>query len=140
MEGSPELRASPPRLCQVYADSQLAFGHELAATVAANSGSHTWGAIKAPDVGCGQGGIAEAFGSLRATVTAVEPNRNRIGDLGRRLANASFGTPFSAVTGDGHNLLFPEGVFDVVIQSDLAEHMKSPPRVVEEAGRVVHAG
>jgi len=125
---------------QTYTDSRLAFGQELGRRLAAYRDAQSWQGAAVLDVGCGDGSIAQAFAGCGAQVTAVERSLNRVANMARRLASQSAGPRFRLLAGDGHELPFANEKFDLIILSDVIEHVKNPPRVLQEAARVLRPG
>ena len=81
------------------------------------------------DAGCGDGVISEPVLKMGNNVTSVElPG---IVTLAPR-----YRTPF-AVAGDAERLAFASGIFDLVIASEVVEHLWDPESFFDEAYRVL---
>ncbi len=84
------------------------------------------------DVGGGPGYFAEAFTRAGATYTALDA------DLGE-LAGRGVPGP-GTVLGDGRQLPFADGSFDVAYSSNVLEHVDGPWRMADEMVRVTRPG
>ena len=81
------------------------------------------------DVGCGDGVISEPIEKMGNNVTSIElPG---IANLARRCGVSS------VVTGDAELLAFASDSFDVVLASEVVEHMWNPKDFLDEAHRVL---
>jgi 2-polyprenyl-3-methyl-5-hydroxy-6-metoxy-1,4-benzoquinol methylase len=127
-------------LWEAYNTSRVAFGEELARILATQSGFTSWANARVLDVGCGAGQIARAFVAQGAQVTAFEPNHENAVDVKRRLVNEFMDGRLCVLAADGHELPFVDNAFDVVILSDVLEHVKKPERVAQEVARVLRSG
>jgi 2-polyprenyl-3-methyl-5-hydroxy-6-metoxy-1,4-benzoquinol methylase len=127
-------------LWEAYNTSRAAFGEELAGILARHAGVTSWVGAKVLDVGCGTGQIARAFVAGGAQVTAFEPTYQNSANMARRLAKEISTGRLCALAADGHQLPFVDNAFDVVILSDVLEHVKKPERVAQEVARVLRPG
>jgi SAM-dependent methyltransferase len=84
------------------------------------------------DFGCGTGGNSDAFARL-GEVVGVEPNAGALA-----LAHARGAARFCQ--GSGTSLPFAPGAFDVVVASDVLEHIKDDAAAVREIARVLRPG
>src|SRR5437870_5737883 len=82
------------------------------------------------DVGAGGGALAEAMAEAGSRVVALDVQDHRGPAIGR--------TPF--VRGRGEHLPFSDGAFDVVLSSNVLEHVGEPSPLIAELGRVCRPG
>lgn len=107
---------------------------------------HIGPGTKVIDVGCGAG--RHSFEAYRrgAEVIAFDQNATDLADVDTLLrAMAEAGeTPPSAsaetVVGDALELPYPDGTFDVVIASEILEHVPADDKVIDELIRVLKVG
>ena len=90
------------------------------------------GSLRILDYGCGTGGNALAYASL-GTVVGAEPDSAAV-----RLAHIRGGASYCR-TG-GTQLPFRENSFDVVMASDVLEHIEQDREAVSEIARVLRPG
>ncbi len=90
------------------------------------------GALRILDYGCGTGGNTTGYGQF-GSVTGVEPDPHAV-----RLAQARGGGSYCRA--DGVRLPFRDGTFDVVIASDVLEHIKDDSGAMTEMARVLRPG
>ncbi len=84
------------------------------------------------DIGGGPGYFRDAFAAAGARYVALDADVGEMSGLGR--------IPDSTVVGDGMNLPFRDGAFDVVYSSNVIEHVPQPWRLADEALRVTRPG
>ena len=84
------------------------------------------------DFGCGTGGNTTTYGRFGTTV-GIEPDSNAV-----RLAQARGGASYCC--GNGVQLPFRAAAFDVIIASDVLEHIEADSAAVEEMVRVLRPG
>jgi SAM-dependent methyltransferase len=101
---------------------------DLLRTVAGNRA----GSLRILDYGCGTGGNTQAYSSL-GEVVGIEPEASAI-----RLANRRGGAWYCRA--NGIHLPFRHGVFDVVLASDVLEHIENDTAAVAEIARVTQVG
>ena len=90
------------------------------------------GSLRILDYGCGTGGNSLAYTSL-GTVIGIEPDGVAV-----RLANQRGGAEYCRTTGT--RLPFRQGSFDVVVASDVLEHIEDDVEAVSEIARVLRLG
>ncbi|KAF7307602.1 Methyltransf-25 domain-containing protein [Mycena indigotica] len=93
------------------------------------------------DVGCGPGTITVDLACLvpQGHVTGIEPSaeQEEVLDKARHLASSQGVTNLTFSRGDGHNLPFPDNMFDVVHAHQVLQHVADPVKVLSEMKRVV---
>lgn len=119
-----------------YSASRPVAAAELRRMLGARLGQERWDGVAVLDLGCGDGAIAESFAAAGARVVALDIDPWRVENTRRRAATAGF----AVLAADGHRLPFPGGVFDLVLMSDVIEHVKDPARVLAEVTRVLRSG
>lgn len=89
------------------------------------------------DVGCGHGFITSMIAkNTKARVTGTDFSKSAVSQAGEfyKLPNLSF------VDGDAKKLPFDDNSFDLVVSSEIIEHIPGPQDVIEEFYRVVKPG
>jgi 2-polyprenyl-6-hydroxyphenyl methylase/3-demethylubiquinone-9 3-methyltransferase len=94
--------------------------------------------LRALDLGCGGGILAEEFARLGVSVTGVDPSAASI-DAARRHAEQQ-GLAIRYEVAQGEALPFAPGRFDVVYCCDVLEHVADVGQVIAEVARVLAAG
>jgi 2-polyprenyl-6-hydroxyphenyl methylase / 3-demethylubiquinone-9 3-methyltransferase len=89
--------------------------------------------LRALDVGCGGGFLAEEFARLGCQVVGVDPSAVSI-DTARRHATG-FGLDIDYRVGSGEHLPVSDGEFDLVLCCDVLEHVSDLDRVIGEISR-----
>ena len=90
------------------------------------------------DVGCGDG-VFLVYGELRGfNMTGLEISTTRVKRAKQLLR--SKGIYADVVVGDVNKIPFNDGVFDVVVASEVIEHVPDPLAAVSEMKRVVKSG
>jgi SAM-dependent methyltransferase len=84
------------------------------------------------DYGCGTGGNTSAYGSF-GSVVGIEPDSTAV-----QLAHRRGGARYCRTTGT--DLPFREGSFDVVMASDVLEHIEHDGKGILEIARVLRPG
>jgi SAM-dependent methyltransferase len=90
------------------------------------------GSFSILDYGCGTGGNISGYAQLGAVV-GIEPDATAV-----RLARARGGAEYCRTTGT--ELPFRQGAFDVVMASDVLEHIEDDLAAVSEIARVLRPG
>jgi len=96
------------------------------------------GAAKVLDVGCGRGFYEQLISEIypHYTVTAVDKNSDYL-----NVARSSLGgTKVKFMEGDATRLPFGDGEFDMVISTELLEHIRDDRLAIQEMQRVVKRG
>jgi ubiquinone/menaquinone biosynthesis C-methylase UbiE len=126
-------------LWEAYAASRERAALEIREVLDRRRGARAWPQARVLDLGCGDGAIAEGFAAAGARVVAMDLDPWRVANTAER-ASARPTAGFAVIAADGHALPYRDGVFDVVILSDLIEHVRDPRRVMREVARVLGPG
>ncbi|HEY7124753.1 MAG TPA: bifunctional 2-polyprenyl-6-hydroxyphenol methylase/3-demethylubiquinol 3-O-methyltransferase UbiG [Ktedonobacterales bacterium] len=94
--------------------------------------------LRALDVGCGGGLLAEEFARLGCRVTGIDPSEPSLATA-RAHAQAS-GLSIDYRVGVGEQLPFEDACFDLVYCCDVLEHVNNLERVIAETARVLKPG
>lgn len=94
--------------------------------------------LKALDIGCGAGLLAEEFARLGCDVTGVDPSGPALAAARRHAAGG--GLEIRYLAGSGEELPLPDQSFNVVLCCDVLEHVADLPRVIAETARVLKPG
>ncbi len=94
--------------------------------------------VRALDIGCGGGFLAEEFAHLGCRVVGVDPSAVSI-ETARRHAAAS-GLDVDYRVGSGERLPVADGEFDLVTCCDVLEHVSDLDAVTSETARVLKPG
>jgi 2-polyprenyl-6-hydroxyphenyl methylase / 3-demethylubiquinone-9 3-methyltransferase len=94
--------------------------------------------LRALDIGCGGGFLAEEFAALGCQVTGVDPSPVSIGAA--RTHAAGRGVHIDYLVGAGEELPVPDAAFDVACCCDVLEHVADLDRVISETARVLKPG
>jgi 2-polyprenyl-6-hydroxyphenyl methylase / 3-demethylubiquinone-9 3-methyltransferase len=94
--------------------------------------------MKALDIGCGGGILAEEFAAAGFEVTGIDPSENSL-NVARNHAKQN-GLTVTYQPGTGEDLSFPDHSFDVVYCCDVLEHVKDLPKCISEISRVLKPG
>jgi 2-polyprenyl-6-hydroxyphenyl methylase / 3-demethylubiquinone-9 3-methyltransferase len=94
--------------------------------------------LRALDIGCGGGFLAEEFDRLGCRVTGVDPSAVSI-ETARRHA-AETGRRIDYLVGSGEQLPVDDASFDLVYCCDVLEHVSDLDRVIAETARVLRPG
>lgn len=91
--------------------------------------------LRALDVGCGGGFMAEEFARLGCRVVGIDPSPVSI-RTARRHAVSS-GLEIEYVVGTGEELPFDSGSFDIAYCCDVLEHVSDLDLVIQETARIL---
>ena len=96
------------------------------------------GALRALDIGCGGGFLAEEFAAMGCHVTGIDPSPASIG-AARAHATAR-GLHIDYQVGSGEQLPAHDEAFDLAYCCDVLEHVSDVDRVISETARVLKPG
>src|SRR3989344_977592 len=91
--------------------------------------------LKLLDIGSHRGGYSIAFTKLGYDVTGLEFDLNKIKTA--KEVSKEYSTIISFVKGDATNMPFKENTFDIVILSNVIEHIKGTKKLLAEIRRVL---
>ena len=94
--------------------------------------------LRALDIGCGGGFLAEEFAALGCRVTGIDPSPVSIGAA--RAHAAARGLAIDYRVGPGEQLPAPHEAFDLAYCCDVLEHVSDLDRVISETARVLKPG
>jgi 2-polyprenyl-6-hydroxyphenyl methylase/3-demethylubiquinone-9 3-methyltransferase len=94
--------------------------------------------LKALDVGCGAGLLAEEFARLGFDVVGVDPSAVAIEAASAHAEKSGLRIRYQV--GAGEQLPVEDGAFDVVYCCDVLEHVADLPKVLAETARVMKPG
>lgn len=94
--------------------------------------------LRALDVGCGGGLLAEEFARVGCRVTGIDPSEPSL--AAARAHARTEGLDIDYRQGSGEALPFPDASFDLVYCCDVLEHVKDLSRVITEIARVLRPG
>jgi 2-polyprenyl-6-hydroxyphenyl methylase / 3-demethylubiquinone-9 3-methyltransferase len=94
--------------------------------------------VRALDVGCGGGLLAEEVARLGCRVTGIDPSAQSVEAAAAHARDS--GLPIEYVTGPGEQLPFGDGSFDLVYCCDVLEHVADLQQVLNETRRVLRPG
>ena len=126
--------SSPLYLLHGITPGRFAYFREVLARQRAT----TAGGLRALDIGCGGGFLAEEFAALGCQVTGVDPSPVSV-DAARAHA-AARGLRIDYRTGAGEDLPFPGAAFGAACCCDVLEHVADVNRVIGEAARILAPG
>lgn len=92
------------------------------------------------DVGCGSALVADRIADLDATYVGVDYGGHHAAYAAKRLAESGYRLVSAIGRCDGELLPFPDECFDVVVMSEVIEHLMQPERAVWEVARVLRPG
>ena len=91
--------------------------------------------LRALDIGCGGGFLAEEFAALGCQVTGIDPSPASI--EAARAHAASRGLRIDYRVGSGEHLPAPDAAFDLAFCCDVLEHVSDVNQVISETARVL---
>jgi 2-polyprenyl-6-hydroxyphenyl methylase / 3-demethylubiquinone-9 3-methyltransferase len=94
--------------------------------------------LRALDIGCGGGFLAEEFAALGCHVTGIDPSPVSIGAA--RAHAAARGLSIDYRVGSGEQLPAQDEAFDLAYCCDVLEHVSDLDRVISETARVLKPG
>lgn len=94
--------------------------------------------LKALDVGCGGGIMAEEVAAMGFAVIGVDPSRQSIATARNHAARSGLQIDYRESAGE--SLPFKDASFDLVYCCDVLEHVRDVGRVIAEAARVLKPG
>jgi 2-polyprenyl-6-hydroxyphenyl methylase/3-demethylubiquinone-9 3-methyltransferase len=94
--------------------------------------------LKALDVGCGAGLLAEEFARLGFDVVGVDPSAVAIEAARTHAEKSGLRIRYQVATGE--QLPVEDGAFDVIYCCDVLEHVADLPQVLAETARVMKPG
>jgi ubiquinone/menaquinone biosynthesis C-methylase UbiE len=92
------------------------------------------------DVGAGAGLVADRLADLRATYLGLEFSARNVRAGGAKFAEHTGPLSVSFFQGDAERMPLPGGSVDVVVMSEVIEHLMHPDRAVREVSRVLRPG
>lgn len=92
------------------------------------------------DVGCGSALVADRLLNCDATYVGLDFGGHHVEYAAKKLAGAHARLRSSVLRGDGERLPFADESFDVVVMSEVIEHLLQPERAVWEIARVLRTG
>ncbi|MBO8171541.1 MAG: methyltransferase domain-containing protein [Bacillaceae bacterium] len=93
---------------------------------------------KALDLGCGTGIYTLWLAKMGLRVTGIDISREMLHQAREKAAREN--VQVDLLSGDIHNLPFPDDIFDLVIGNIVLEFVDDPKQVVSEALRVIKKG
>lgn len=92
------------------------------------------------DVGCGSALVADRILDLDAHYVGLDFGAHHVEYAAKKLGSAPARLRSSVLRGDGEKLPFRDGSFDVVVMSEVIEHLLQPERAAWEIARVLRLG
>jgi SAM-dependent methyltransferase len=91
-------------------------------------------------VGCGSALVADRVLDLDASYVGLDFGGHHVSYAAKKLADLEVPLRSAVTRGDGERLPFPDGSFDVVVMSEVIEHLLCPEFAVWEVARVLRSG
>jgi 2-polyprenyl-6-hydroxyphenyl methylase/3-demethylubiquinone-9 3-methyltransferase len=126
--------SSPLFLLHGITPGRFAYFREVLARQRAKAAS----GLRALDIGCGGGFLAEEFAALGCQVTGIDPSPPSI--EAARAHAASRGLRIDYLIGPGEQLPVPDSAYDLAYCCDVLEHVSDVDRVISETARVLKPG
>jgi ubiquinone/menaquinone biosynthesis C-methylase UbiE len=95
---------------------------------------------KVLDIGCGSCLVADRLEGVDATYVGLDFPHHHINYAKKRFDDAGGTLRMEFVRGDGEKLPFKPGTFDVIVMSEVIEHLMRPEDAVWELSRVLKPG
>ena len=92
------------------------------------------------DLGCGSALVADRVADVDAWYVGLDFPEHHVQYVSKRFAEADHPLRVSFVRGDGEKLPFADDSFDVVVMSEVIEHLMRPELAVWEVARVLRPG
>jgi ubiquinone/menaquinone biosynthesis C-methylase UbiE len=92
------------------------------------------------DVGCGSALVADRILDLPSRYVGLDFPEHHVAYVSKRFAETDSRLDVAFVRGDGERLPFASASFDVVVMSEVIEHLLRPERAVWEVARVLRPG
>lgn len=128
------------RLYQDYAQQGEWFGPRLCCLLQPHVPDGQWKGIRVLDIGSGDGIVGQAFVEKGAHVFGLDLDLGRVAAAKERRRSATLLTPSYFVGGDAGQIPFRDSSIDVVVLSDVLEHVIEPRRTLGEVARVLTRG
>jgi 2-polyprenyl-6-hydroxyphenyl methylase/3-demethylubiquinone-9 3-methyltransferase len=94
--------------------------------------------LRALDIGCGGGLLAEEFARLGCAVVGVDPSEESLAAARTHAASQGLAIEYQCATGEA--LPFADESFDIVYCCDVLEHVTDLMQVIAETARVLRPG
>lgn len=92
------------------------------------------------DLGCGSALVADRISDLHARYVGLDFPEHHMRYTAERFADVESSLDVGFVRGDGEKMPFADGSFDVVVMSEVIEHLLRPELAVWEIARVLKPG
>jgi 2-polyprenyl-6-hydroxyphenyl methylase / 3-demethylubiquinone-9 3-methyltransferase len=125
---------SPLRLLHGITPGRLAYFRDVLARQRAIAKC----GLRALDIGCGGGFLAEEFAALGCQVTGIDPSAASI--EAARAHAAGRGLRIDYRVGCGERLPAPDSAYDLAYCCDVLEHVSDADRVISETARALKPG
>lgn len=94
--------------------------------------------MRALDIGCGGGFLAEEFARLGCDVAGIDPSTPSLDEA--RVHAAQSGLAIDYREGAGEAISYDDATFDIVYCCDVLEHVRDLEKVIAETARVLKPG
>ena len=92
------------------------------------------------DIGCGSGLVADRIADLSARYVGMEFGERNARHVAKKFADVTGPLDVHIVRGDAEGLPFPDDSFDVIVLSEVIEHLIRPDLATWELARVLRTG